>query len=86
MTATPSEARYEAEIVRAHNEGVMAPGSRLAEAHGCRCPILDNGWNRAHVRWPDGDWWQVPGCPVHAGAVDSDPTPPHGLARPKVTS
>lgn len=84
MTATPSASRYAAEIIRAHNEDVMAPGSRMAEVHGCTCPILDNGWNRAHARWPAGDWWQTLGCPVHAGdiAVDPDPTPPHGLERP----
>lgn len=85
MTAGPTAAQYEAEIIRAHNEDTMAPGSRWAQAHGCTCPSLDSWWRMAHVRWPAGDWSVTADCRVHSGvAVDSDPTPPRGVERPSL--
>lgn len=44
------------------------PGSDMAIAQGCTCPVLDNN----HGAFPpfeiegEGAWYMVEGCPVHA--------------------
>lgn len=54
-----------------HNRRVRAPGTFEAQAEGCRCPRLDNGWEIGNRRWgiPEEDdqarWIVVEGCPLH---------------------
>lgn len=40
------------------------PGSDLAQARGCLCPVLDNCHGR-HAPWPGGGWYLRPDCPLH---------------------
>jgi hypothetical protein len=42
---------------------VPNPGSDLALAAGCTCPIADNNRGKI-VPWP-GSWWISAGCPLH---------------------
>ena len=41
---------------------VPQPGSDEAVAHGCTCPVLDNGHGKGRA---DGRFWVNGDCPLH---------------------
>jgi len=44
----------------------LNPGSELAEAKGCTCPVMDNFHGRG---FPSGEsvvWWINADCPIHS--------------------
>ena len=50
---------------KTHNE---APGGKLARAHGCTCPVLDNHFGRLGFRF-SGGWYMNEDCPLHGQKV-----------------
>ncbi len=41
------------------------PGSDIARANGCTCPVLDNGHGNPDLAKDRGGWVIVQGCPLH---------------------
>lgn len=54
------------------------PGSDLAKALGCTCPVMDNNHGK-YLPWTGG-WWVTPGCRLHdtEATYDEAVGDPHG--------
>lgn len=57
--------------LRWNSASVPNPGSREAQAAGCVCPVLDNGYGRGYMGGMEDEsgetiFVRVIGCPLHA--------------------